>query len=257
MKKLAACLAAMAWAASVASSATAAIIYNETFSYPDGQLTTVSGGLWANHSGTGTFFQVTGGKTTASQGSGSREDVHRDFGTTLGAGGQIFAAFDVTVNGPAALSGLGGDVYFAHTYVNATTFPSRIFVTALNGSDYTFGLGNLSANPSVIMSTGFTYNTTHRVVLSYAFDTGVTDFWVDPVNQASPKITFNAAVSSALTAFAFRQGSAPTTQTDQTLDNLVVATTITQALTGVPEPATAGLGLAGVLGLIGLRRRVR
>jgi hypothetical protein len=229
-----------------------AIIYNEPFSYSDGSLTTASGGSWVAHSGAGsTPILVTGGTIGLSQGSGTREDVHRDFGSPLGAGQTLYAGFDISVNSAAAFVSTN-EAYVAHYYVNSSTFPSRLILTPSAGIDYTFGLTSTNV-PQVTWPSGFTFGTTHRAVLSYSFDTGISQLWIDPTSAASASITFNAPVSAAMTAFAFRQAN-PTTGSTQTIDNLLVATTFDEANI-VPEPGSLVLSAIGLVSLFGWYRR--
>jgi hypothetical protein len=92
-------------------------------------------------------------------------------------------------------------------------------------------------------------------VVSYAFDTKAVSLWVNPLNQASASISDTSNFQDAVTAIAFRQASASNTEV---IDNLVVATTFQEALTGVsvPEPSTLALALVGGLaGLVALRRK--
>ena len=48
MKKVVSCIAAFLLSATLSG---AALLLNDTFSYPDGPLVTVSGGVWVHHSG--------------------------------------------------------------------------------------------------------------------------------------------------------------------------------------------------------------
>ena len=103
----------------LASSASAALFYNETFSYPDGNL--VGNGGWANHSGTGTFIQVSSGTVSTTAGAGSREDANRTTGSTLGQGQTWYAGFDLTEIAP---SGTLAEDYFASFLQGTSNFTS-------------------------------------------------------------------------------------------------------------------------------------
>jgi PEP-CTERM motif len=227
--------------------ANAALFYNEEFDYSDGALTTVSGGLWTAHSGAGsTPVMVSSETISLVHGSGSREDVSRTTGSVMGAGDKWYAAFDVSVTG-------GSDTtYFAHFIEGSTIFESRVFVTApAGGGNYAIGLSNTGTVTSTWAS-DFTFGDTHRIVVSYDYDTHVSNLWVDPVNEASTSITVNNGFTDEIAGFAFRQSAGTSVQV---IDNLAVATSFNEALAGVPEPATLSLlGLAG-LALAGVARR--
>lgn len=245
----------------LASSASAALFYNETFSYPDGNL--VGNGGWANHSGTGTFIQVSSGTVSTTSGSGSREDANRTTGSTLGQGETWYAGFDLTEIAPAAAL---TEEYFAHFLQGTSNFTARTYITTPTaGGDYTLGIVGGSNTPPVKWGTDLTFGTKYRVVVSYTLDPdndpmtqdSFAKLWVNPVNEASTSITKVANFSNAVTAFALRQGSATAAGT-QVIDNLAVATTFDEALTGIaiPEPATLSLlALAGVAVFGGARRR--
>jgi len=229
------------------SAANAALFYNEEFDYADGALTTVSGGLWTAHSGAGSNSVMVSSETISlNHGSGSREDVKRETGSAMGAGDKWYAAFDVTVSG-------GSDtVYFAHFVEGASLFESRVFVTAPTaGGNYTIGLSNTSTVTSTWAS-DFTFGDKHRVVVSYDYDTHVSNLWVDPVDESSTFITVNNGFSDEISGFAFRQAAGNSVQV---IDNLAVATTFNEALTGVPEPATLSLLALATMGCVGVARR--
>jgi hypothetical protein len=218
--------------------AQATVLVNETFTYPNGTL--VPQGGWAAHSGAGSnSVQVTGGMAVLNQGAGSREDVNKAF-TAIGAGMTVFAAFDVVNTGGNTAA------YFAHFMTNPTTFRGRIFVAPGSGGDYTIGLGE-GATPAVSWGTNLTFGTTYRVVLSYAFDTGATQLWVNPANFASTSISNAATASGAINAFGLRQTTGNSTQT---IDNLIVGTTFDEVI-----PTPGSLALLGIAGVVAARRR--
>ncbi|GAA5481776.1 PEP-CTERM sorting domain-containing protein [Haloferula sargassicola] len=218
------------------------VLLTDDFSYPDGDLTTSA--AWSNHSGSGSFVQVTSQTITLVQGSGSREDVNASLGITMGAGETYYASFDVTVSGGSTTA------YFAHFKDSATGFNGRIFVAApSSGGDFTFGLSDVGSSPDTTFATDFSFNTSYKLVVSYDYDTGLSELWVNPTSEASPSISsVTADPSQPMEAFAFRQGSGNSTEV---IDNLVVATTFAEV---VPEPSITLLGGIGLLGLLRRRR---
>ncbi len=219
-------------------------LITDDFSYANGDLTTVSGGNWTAHSGTGSFVQVASGAVVLSQGGGSREDVSRSTGTVLGAGGIWRYSFDVVVNGTDDAS----NVYFAHFKDDGTGFNARAFVAAPNvaGGNFTFGIGEVSGTiPEATFTTDFSYGTSYRLFGEYNFDTGLSALWV---NDPSVQIfSTNADIGQAMTSMAFRQAAG---NTSMTIDNLTVS-----SITAVPEPGSMAL-LAVVGGsLLAIRRR--
>ncbi len=229
----------------LASSANAALFYNETFTYPDGNLVGNDG--WAAHSGAGSMpVQVSGGAITLNHGAGSREDVNLDTGSVLGAGGKWYAGFDLNV--PSG----SGDVYFAHFLESSSLFNGRIWTAApTSGGDYTVGISE-GSSLSVTSASDLTYNTDYRIVVAYEFDTAISTLWVNPANEASTSVSFDGSLSTAAFGFAFRQAGGSFVQV---VDNLAVATTFDEALTGVPEPGALALAACGLIGATAVRRR--
>ena len=226
------------------SAAQATVFYNEPFSYPDGDLTTQSGGLWVAHSGIGVGpVQVTSGQAILAQGVGS-EDVNRDTGSVMGVGDIWYAGFDVTVTGSAAAT----TTYFAHFLQSSSIFGGRVFVTApTSGGDFAFGLSGGSSSVHAVWATDGTYGTSYHLVVSYAYDTGDCNLWVDPTDPnlvGDTYISDTGFAGDTMYGFALRQSSGNTTEA---IDNLVVY--------GVPEPGTLGLFVLGGLSLLGLKMR--
>jgi len=123
--------------------ARAELFIDEGFDYPNGNLTSVSGGAWQAHSAAGsTPIQVVNDAAVLHQGSGSREDDHIDTGVTMTSGDTWYSSFDVTINGGS------NQVYFAHFKDAGNIFEARVFVTAFSGSDFTFGLSGSATTPS-------------------------------------------------------------------------------------------------------------
>lgn len=231
-------LLALLSAFAVGSSAHATIFFNDTFSYPDGSLTTNSGGLWINHSGTAGQMQVSAGQAIVS-GSNS-EDAHRNLGAAAGAGETLFAGFDVTVSGGV------GTVYFAHFLEeNTTHFGGRVFLTSpTSGGDFAFGLSGGSSLDQTWASDG-TFDVNYRLVVSYDYDSGAAQLWVNPTSQSDTSITSTTGFATdPFNSFALREASNSSTET---IDNLTIANSFQEALTGspVPEPSTMAMTALG------------
>jgi len=229
MRKTAIALLALGLAVA-ASPAGAVSLMSETFTYPDGVLTTVSGGNWVNHSGTGTFIPVASGAVTVAHGSGSREDVNRSFGAQ-GATATTYACFQVTVPDPG---GAVTTAYFAHFKDTGTiNFAGRVFVVA-SGAGFTFGLAATSSTVTTTWPVTLNYGQQYTVAVSYDAAAGSSQLWVDPTSSGSPSISAGGgATGTDVSAFALRQAGGNTVQV---IDNIQVGTSFDDTC---PSPTPA------------------
>jgi PEP-CTERM motif-containing protein len=233
----------------VTSVAPAAVLFSETFSYPDGALANppqggVSGGLWIAVSSAGFMpVNVSNGKvrlfhlTQPHQAVPFGQSVSREF-SRLGAGQTLYAGLDVTASGNSA------GAYFAEFPWSQTQFAgTKLFITPSSGSDFTFGIGdeNSFSIPTVSWPGGLAFDTTYRVVMSYEFDTGSSKLWVNPASESSTNVSITDTASRPLSTLKLRQYKTPegTPSATQVLDNLVVATTFDDVL-AIPAPTLAG-----------------
>jgi Secretion system C-terminal sorting domain len=197
----------------------------EEFDYPVDDLLKYHG--WVNHSGTGTFIPVIAGSLTYPGypssgignsteivgGSGSREDIHRNFDVVDTQ--QVYAAFLVSVVSAATT----GD-YFAHfgPTFPTTLYRARLFVKDDGAGNLLFGLSKASTSTVEYTTTTYSYNTTYLLVLKYEFvgdATGSDDvvkLYIDP-NPANPEPAVpdlensDSNTDETIGSFALRQGS--------------------------------------------------
>jgi len=229
-----------------AASAGAQILYDHnTQSFTNGNLVGQNG--WSAHSGAGNLpVQVdTSGTVTLLQGPNSREDVNRKVGAFT-PGNTYYAGFILSVGGAETVT----NTYFAHFLEGTSTFRSRVWVTADAGGDYTLAFGNGSSIESTWADT-LSFNTPYTVVMSFDFDSGNANLWVNPLDINSTSIAATAS-TSAQSALAFRQAAGDTTQT---ISNIVVGTNFAQTLAVIPEPGTLALLLLGVGFILRIARR--
>jgi len=232
---------AISAAAGLATTANAGnTLLTELFDYADGSL--AGNGGWTVHSGAGGVpMSVSSGVAVISQGAGAREDLNTPIGSTLGAGQTFYAGFDFTNANDFA------QVYFAHFFVNSSTFAARTYVMPpTSGGDYTVGISDGNTVTS-IWGSDLSYGTTYRAVISYSFDTGDARLWVNPGAEGDTSIVATGLVSRAISGFALRQAGTASTQT---VDNLIIGDSF-----GAVVPAPGTLALLGLGGLIAARRR--
>jgi hypothetical protein len=226
------------------------ILYSDNFdSYTSANL--VGQGGWAAHSGAGAKpVQVSGGAISLQQSSGSGEDVNLPLGATMGAGDIWYYSFDLTASGSSA------EVYFAMFLQSTSNFEGKLFIEPFSGSDFTLGISGSASTGPTTWGSGLSFGTDYRVVVGFNYATELATLWVKPTSDASPSISNTGSYQDAATAIAFRQAT-PSSSSSQIIDNLVVATTFQEALTGVsvPEPSSLVLVLVGGLaGLVAWRR---
>ncbi len=240
MKRLAGMLAI----ATVAGTAEATLIFDEAFSYSDGDVTAVSSGAWVTHSGT-TAANISSGELQLTY--ANSMDVNRVLDTTYSSG-TLYYSFSLKMT--ALPSGTAG--YFAHFLQTSSTFRDRLWAT--NGvSGYVLGISNNNSPDGLsLWATELALDTTYLVVVGSDLDTDTTTLWIDPVSSGSTSITKVEATTVTPTAMAFRQAAGIGTMT---VDSLKVATEFADV---IPEPATVGLiagpGLAILLACLRRRR---
>lgn len=198
------------------------------------------GGAWQSLSGTAGSLLVSGGRLQIQD--DNSEDAESDFAGS--AWGNVYVGF--TLNLAAAdLPSVGGD-YFA-SFRDGAGNDGRIFSYRPAGTavgKFRLGLANAEAGAVVGWAEDLEPGVDYRVVAKFT-QNGDSDFitlWLGPTQETSPSIsTTGAALSSSLSAFAFRQTSVTG---DMSIDDLVVATTFAET---IPEPTTALLGCLGCL----------
>jgi hypothetical protein len=187
-------------------------LLTETFSYSDGDLVAVSGGNWTMHSGSGTDVQVVTG--TAVGNPLNSPDDNRTF-APQGAADKTYYVCRVKIPTPA--EAMTGWTYFAHFKDTSTfNFSGRLWVLP-SGSSFRFGVSVSSVNSSTYLTdiaqwpSDLQFDTWYIIMISYDAGAGLSEMWVNPVNESSTKVTSNTTSGTAtgflVSAFAIRQGN--------------------------------------------------
>jgi hypothetical protein len=236
----------------MAMSMRADVLIQDTFSYTNGPIADVSTNVvagvmvtnWFTHSGSDDSFinnhrlEVSSSTTYLGVTATRSGDVHRFITNSVVTGTthqQLFASFVVNfTNLPT-----GAGAYFAHFYVNSTTFPCR-FWALTNGTvlPNTFRLGiemGTVANPNKVFPVDLALNTDYQVVMGYdPAGLDAATIWINPTNSSDFSMVTSDAYTpgtSYVNGFAFRQASG--FGGFLTVSNLVVATTFDEAATNV------------------------
>ena len=256
MKNLVRLVVILAVAALATIQARATQLANETFTYADGNLPTVSGGTWVGYSGlTGTIGVVSDKASLV-----AANALDAGIGFTPSGGDYthsvLYAGFDVNFSAPGGAS----PAYFA-LFKDASTFNFVSRVWAGQGSSSSFaklGIGNGSTAPTTAFTGDLTLGTTYRVVikLDQSGATTASTMWINPTVEGDPSIAATDVAGAALlnanvVQFGLRQASG---SGSEAVDNLLVGTTFADVV-AVPEPSTIMLLGTGLLGLLAIRRR--
>jgi len=246
-----ACVVAVASIA--ATQARAQTLASDNFSYPDGDLVTVSSGAWSTFSGANPL-NVLSGQASLTAGAGSWQDDQLGLSGGAHSSDVIYYGFDANIlSWPT-----GAGAYFALFKDTSTAnFFARTFVTNAGPGEVRFGVANQSATTATAVFWGSTVatGTWHRIIvrLDQTGVDAVSTMWIDSSLETDPSISaFDATTVTNLPviAFALRQSNAQ--QGTSLVDNLIVATDFA---TVVPEPSTMVLVGAGLVGLLAMRRR--
>jgi predicted extracellular nuclease len=218
----------------------ATVLVEDAFNYADGNL--VGNGGWLGHSGSGSFIQVSSGQAVIAHGSGSRQDANLGFADQTS--GTLYAGFDFSVD-PDAFSGSDFE-YFAHFKDNGTNFRSRVDLIAPTGAgDFSVGFANSSSTHQVSWASDLDFDTSYRAVMSFDLDADKGSLWIDPASATSASISdTSVSVTSMLNAFALRQSDSSADETVR-IDNLTIAATFDEAVSGPAGDGTGGGGAGG------------
>jgi len=188
-------------------------VLEENFDYgmTNGDLTAVSSGAWAQHSGSAGPVQYVATPSLTMAGypssgigghiafSGTSQDVNRSF-SSISSG---------TVYGSALVNvvSAGGGNYFMH--FNTSGFRARIAAQDDGNGGVFFGIG---ANSGITYgTTSYSLNTTYLLVFSFDIDSGDANLHVlsavTPTEPAMPEATSNGGAGQAISRIAFRQSS--------------------------------------------------
>jgi endonuclease/exonuclease/phosphatase family metal-dependent hydrolase len=210
--------------------ADAAVIFSDSFAYPDGALTNAAPTIWIEHSA-GTPVQVVSGQAQIS--SSLTEDVHAALTNqpyATGSGVTLYASF--TVNFTALPTSAG--TYFAS--FNSTSFRALVWASTANAASGLFrlGIGNTTGATAASgqLATDLALNTAYNIVIRYNVGTGQSTLWLNPVNETDPSISASdTATAISISNFSLRQAAGEGTLL---LDNLVIGTSFSDVVSGGP-----------------------
>ncbi|MGO9588061.1 MAG: immunoglobulin domain-containing protein [Limisphaerales bacterium] len=233
MKKAVFCVSTLLLSASLSG---AALLLSDSFSYPDGPLVTVSGGMWAHHSGSTGEVMVASGRVLLNE--ANTEDVNALLaGQPYAASGKtnvFYASF--TVKFTSLPSGSGA--YFAHFKNSSTTFRARIWALTGGAAPGKFRLGISSTDGSAAGATNATdlnLNTDYTVVTRLVNSNSVSTLWINPTSENDPSISTSESASTfTAVSYALREN---TGEGALNLDNLRVGTSFADVFSsGAGQP---------------------
>jgi hypothetical protein len=184
----------------------AAVVFNDGFSYANGAVVSNSGNLWANRSGTAGDCVVSNGQLQVS--ADLTEDV---IGGLVGApyakgGGKVlYSCFKVKFYN---LPNSNPD-YFAH-FGTASSIRCRIHAFIPVGVDFgTFHLAIANDTNTFEVPIDLTTNVTYTLVTRYNVDAATSTLWINPTSESDPSgVTANDPTSAVnISHYGFRQSS--------------------------------------------------
>ncbi|MCC7086063.1 MAG: hypothetical protein IT427_13755 [Pirellulales bacterium] len=214
----------------------AAILFRDSFDYADGELQVASRYLWLKHSGNSP------GQFVVSRSLFIDDDGTNDYSRALGdfppiTRGAVYAAFDlnVSISDPPESTSTSTP-YFMHFSEDfgggASQIVSRLVMNPGTIAD-TFRLGIVRGGGSTATTTRWGENLanglTYRVVVGYDLDAAVSTLWVNPTSLVSPHVMNATGIGLPIVGLnwiAFRIDGTSGRSGDKTIDNLVVATSL-------------------------------
>jgi hypothetical protein len=223
------------------------IVYQDSFNYFDGPI--VANGTNANgttnwfHTGTATAsdFFVRNHRAEISASPARAEDVHCNFSTFTNTQTILYSSFTVNCTSlpPAAPS-----TYFAHFYVNSSTFHARVFAVAGSlANTWRLGISGVAGSPTQTVTIDLATNINYQVVTKWnpttdntANDSFAATLWVNPITSDDAHVvtgdSLGASAPAASIGYGFRQASSFGTAF-LVVTNLAVGTTFEDAALNV------------------------
>ena len=227
-------------------------IFADSFNYPDGPITSVSGGIWTTYSGAAGELTVANGRAQVTE--AKSEDVRVQLPGGPYSSGNLYASF--VVNFSALPSGAGNS--FVSFLSSAIEFRARVYATTVGagGGAFRLGIANQAAlaSAAAFVPTDLALNTDYRVVIRYSgvgSQSAGSTLWIDPSAEADVGNRTDAGdafiiPSSPMASFALREslfsGNGMGTLA---LDDLKIGTDFASV---VPEPPSTILMVLLVLG---------
>ena len=238
------------------SLAVAGTFFTDNFNYSDGDLTTVSGGLWTGHSGNPPDIQVTNGQAIVTS-PGSMDD-NRLTGSVMGSSDIWYyaAKFVVDIGDSSSIN----EDYFIHFKDDSVFgFNARLALDSPSDSEKDFSLSILASSAGdgqADWDGDFEFGDELIAVVEWNNGTGDATLWVNPVDMSSTSITDTELPDAMrdVESLALRQDSGSSSIV--AIDVVSVGDDFDDVLAAVPEPSSlALLGLVSLVGAFCFRRR--
>ena len=226
------------WSAQLADGA---VLLDDPFTYQDGSLVSVSGGVWVHHSGSLTGeVKVVSESVLLSQ--TNSEDVSMELaGQPYPPSTNLWLYASMKVRFSSLPSGQG--TYFAHFKAAGTSgFAGKIFATT-NGAaagSFRVGIANTSSSVSAVLNSDLSLQVDYVLVLRYAVSNSVSTLWLNPAAESDASVTATdpPGLLNTIAAFALRQSlSNGDGMGTLSLDNLIVATTFSDLISSTSPPS--------------------
>jgi len=247
--------------ASAIPSAQASLLLSDSFSYPDGVLTAVSGGLWVAHSSAGSSpVTVLNGVAVVKEISVSAEDIHMDFSQSYdtNSGVTLYSSYTLTATALPTLLGTYATHYRDTNSGALTGFGARVWLSATNVytssatpvGKFRIGIanGNASGPGAGQLDVDLDTNVTYTVVTRFVLATGTATLWINPAQESDPSITATDistnGVNNAINvvSFCFRQGAqTPAGSSTNLIDNLKIGTAFSDVAGNNTAPLISGI----------------
>ena len=197
----------------------------DSFDYADGSL--INAPNWENFSGTSGDLQVVSGQALVQHGTPS-EDASIAF---TPVSGDIYYAFDFTVNDPGGIITGGDYEYFAMFKDDSFAYGARIDIVEANaGGDFTLGISPNTSTAEAIWATDLSFGTTYRATVRYNQDDNIAQLWIDATLSSDTSISFDSTNAGiAITQFALRQSDSSLNESIL-VDNLAITQTFAETL---------------------------